>query len=338
MRVTTRDIALRAGVSQSTVSVVLSNNRKISISEQTRAHVIRIAEEMGYRGRSRHTEDAKQIVIGVMVPTLSNLYYPALIQKIQIHARQLGVTVVLQNTLRSLDGEMESFRYLQSIGAKGVLCLLTPKTPVPSDLPAVVIGEEFLDMTLDTVSLNSFAAGQLAGEHLLSLGHRKIAYISTPFSVTTDARRKRMEGLLDAMSKEGVADDLVVYADDHENERIDSTYEFDCGCRLTQKLLDEHADVTAIVAVNDMTAMGCISVLNQNNIPVPEKMAVCGFDKLWFSGLSQPQLTSVDQMAFHGCQVGLSMLLDKINHNENGELPVVMEYKPRLYVRKSTQR
>lgn len=336
MRVTTRDIAQKAGVSQSTVSVVLSNNKKISISEQTRAHVLKIAEEMGYRGRTRHAEEQKQTVVGVMVPTLSNLYYPAVVQKIQIYAKQLGLTVVLQNTLRSLDGEMECFRYLQSIGAKGVLCLLTPKTPVPAGFPAVVIGEESSNMTLDTVSLNSFAAGQLAGEHLLSLGHRKIAYISTPFSNTTDARGKRMEGLQAAMSKAGVGEELVIYADEHENESMDSAYEFDCGCRMMQKLLDDQLGITAVVAVNDMTAMGCISVLNQNGIRIPDDIAVCGFDNLWIGGLSQPQLTSIDQMAFHSCKVGLTMLMERIKQNGSGESPVVMEYKPRLYVRETT--
>ena len=121
MKVTTRDIAKAAGVSQSTVSIVLNTNTKISISPETRAHVLRVAEGMGYQFRKRVTSREKMPVVGLFVPTLSNLYYPFLVQNIDVYAKSLGLKVVLQNTLRTEEGEVQSFRYLRSIGAKGVL-------------------------------------------------------------------------------------------------------------------------------------------------------------------------------------------------------------------------
>ena len=147
-----------------------------------------------------------------------------------------------------------------------------------------------------------------------------------------------MEGILSRMEEVGLEDRLLVLVDENENESemLDSTYEFDCGARMTEKLLDNYPQCTAIIAVNDMTAMGCISVLNQRGVRIPEDMAICGFDNLYLDRMMQPQLTSVEQMAFHGCKVGLSILLEKMKNFSMEESPVYMEYKPRLYARGST--
>ena len=336
MKVTTHDIARAVGVSQSTVSIVLNNNTKVSISPETRALVLKTAESMGYQFKKRAKSIEKVPVVGLLVPTLSNLYYPFLVQNVEIYAQSLGLTVVMQNTMRSESGEIQSYNYLRSIGAQGVLSLFTPKIPIPEDMPTVIVGEKMPGVDVDTVSLNSYTAGQMATEHLLSLGHKEIAYISTPFTNMTEARRKRLDGISSCMEAAGLGEHLCVLVSDNENEGLESTYEYDCGARMTEELLEKHPQCTAIIAVNDMMAMGCISVLNQRGIRIPEDMAICGFDNLYLDCMLQPQLTSIDQMAFHGCKVGLSILQEKMKSFSMEEPPVFMEYKPRLHVRGTT--
>ena len=336
MKVTTHDIARAAGVSQSTVSIVLNNNTKVAISPETRALVLKTAESMGYKFKKRLKSTDKKPVVGLLVPTLSNLYYPFLVQNVEIYARSLGLSVVMKNTMRSETEEINSFNYFRSVGAQGVLSLFTPKVPIPEDMPTVIVGEKMPGVDVDMVSLNSFTAGKMAAEHMLSLGYKDIAYISTPFSNMTDARRKRMEGIRCHMKESGLEDHLHVLVSDNENEALDSTYEFDCGAQMTEELLNKYPQCKAIIAVNDMTAMGCIGVLNRKGIRIPEDMAICGFDNLYLDRMIQPQLTSVDQMAFHGCKVGLSILQEKMNCFTENENPVYMEYEPRLYARGST--
>jgi len=151
----------------------------------------------------------------------------------------------------------------------------------------------------------------------------------------TSARRKRLEGIQDAMAKAGLTDRLVTLIDDNENESAVVPYEYECGARLTKKMLEQHPQCTAIIAVNDMTAYGCIRTLNEHHVAIPEKVAVCGFDNLMLDYMTTPQLTSVDQMAFHGCQIGLSVLMQRTNVG-SAEGPVYMEYMPMLHVRAST--
>lgn len=336
MRVTSRDVAREAGVSQTTVSLVLNNNTNISISPETRAHVIKVAERMGYRPQKRVAQRNDAPTVGLLVPSLSNMYYPLLVQNVQQYAQAIGITLVIQNTLRSEVGEVQSFRYLRSIGAKGILCLYSPKSPIPEDIPSVIIGEKLPGLQVDTVSLNSYAAGRMATEHLLSLGHKKIAFLTTPLSNITYARQRRLEGIRNCMAEAGMEDNLRVFVDDKENDEINDTYEFDCGVRLTEQLLQENTGCTAIVAVNDMTGMGCISALKQHGLRIPEDMAVCGFDNLWLHKLGSPSLTSVDQMAFYGCKVGLSVLMEKMNTPLSQSEPVFMEYEPKLHIRETT--
>ena len=335
MKVTAKDIAKAAGVSQSTVSVILSDNKKIAISPETRTRVMKVAEQMGYQRKKGSKKKEQRTIVGLLVPTLSNLYYPTLIQNVEAYAKTMGWTLVVQNTMRSPEQEEKCFQFLREIGGKGVLCLFSPKTTIPKDMPAVIVGEKLPGVEVDTISLNCFASGQLAAEHLLSLGHKDIAYLTTPMSNITDARRKRLEGIQFAMQKAGVLDRLIVMVDRNENENTETTYEYNCGARLTAKLLEQHPRCTAIIAVNDMTAWGCIEVLNSRDIKIPEQMAICGFDNLMIDRILSPQLTSVGQMAFHGCKIGLSALMQKINETEEDDM-VYMEYTPKLYVRGST--
>ena len=337
MKVTTNDIAKAAGVSQATVSIVLNNNTKISISSETRALVLKTAAQLGYKFKKRGKSVDQSTVVGLLIPTLSNLYYPFLAQNVENYAKTLGLTIVMQNTMRSEEFENRSFNYLRSIGAKGIISLFTPKAPIPEDIPFVIVGEKPVDVEVDTVNLNSFVSGQVAAEHLISLGHKDIAFISTPFSNITDARNNRKEGILSKMREAGLGDRLRVLVDEEEEfDNLDSTYEFDCGVRLTERLLKEYPQCTAIIAVNDMTAMGCMSTLNSHGVRIPEDMAVCGFDNLYLDKMLTPQLTSVDQMAFHGCKVGLGVLLEKMKNFSSQESAVCLEYNPKLYVRGST--
>ena len=337
MKVTTNDIAKAAGVSQATVSIVLNNNTKVSISSETRALVLKTAAEMGYKFKKRGKALDQSTVVGLLIPTLSNLYYPFLAQNVENYAKTLGLTVVMQNTMRSEASEMRSFNYLRSIGVKGIISLFTPKAPIPEDIPFVIVGEKPENVEVDTVNLNSYVSGQVIAEHLISLGHKDIAFVSTPFSNITDARNKRKEGILSKMKEAGLGDRLQVFVDqEEENDNLDSTYEFDCGVRLTERILKEYPQCTAIIAVNDMTAMGCMSTLNKHHVSVPEQVAICGFDNLYLDQLMSPQLTSVDQMAFHGCKVGLGILLEKMKNFSSQESAVYLEYKPKLHVRGST--
>jgi DNA-binding LacI/PurR family transcriptional regulator len=337
-KVTTNDIALAAGVSQSTVSFVLNNISSISISRTTRERVLKKAEELGYRTKKRHREKfEKPITIGVLVPTLSNVYYPSLLQNIELYANEKGISCIIINTLRSEEIE-EYYTYVRQHTVDGLLCLYTPKMKIPEDIPAVLIGEKDGDQTVDTISLNSVTAGRIIAHHLVELGHTKVAFLSSPLNRITPARRNRLKGIRDVLSERGLEKNLRVVIDQDEMEAIDNAYEYTQGRKMTEELLMNRGGITAIVAVNDMTAIGVIAMLNEKGVRIPDDISVAGFDNILLSTIIQPQLTTVDQMAFHGSKLGLDVLLEKIRGRNQDDKTINVEYEPHLIIRGSTGR
>lgn len=332
---TSMDVAKLAGVSQTTVSFVLNNRPNASISAETRDRVLAAAHALNYEMRSRSPKK-KSLTLGVIVPTLSNLYYPFLVQCIEIEARSKGLNVIVMDVLRDERNERFYFDFLKKGTVDGILSLFTPCTILPKEMPVVILGEVRPGTLTDTVALNSYQAGQIMADHLLSLGHEHFAYVTTPFANISNARQQRFEGIQSRLMEAGLSDHITVRCGNAEREITDSAYEYNVGYELTQQLLDEHTKATAIIAVNDTTAAGCISALHARGVRIPNDIAVGGFDNLLISQMLTPQLTSVDQMPRHACRIAMDMLIHKINNPELDSLPVRMEYQPNLIVRGST--
>ena len=193
----------------------------------------------------------------------------------------------------------------------GLLCLYTPHLKIPDDIPAVIVGEKDSTQTTDTVSLNSVYAGRLIANHLTDLGHTKVAFLSSPLNRITPARRNRLDGVRKGLSEKNMEKNLRIIVDKSEVETMNVAYDYSIGQRLAEKLLLSRENISAIIGVNDMTAIGVISFLNEKGVRVPEDIAVAGFDNIMFSAMVH--LTTVDQMAFHATKLGLDILLEKIN-------------------------
>jgi LacI family transcriptional regulator len=336
-RTTTKDIANLAGVSQSTVSFVLNDKKIMSISQETRDKVLQAAGQLGYVRRPNLKQPARQQIIGLMIPTLSNLYYPFLTQNIQMYARTKGISIIIMNTMRDTDYERFLVQYLEQYPIDGILCAFTPQSALPVKVPMVIVSEKQRDVTIDTVSLNSLAAGRMMAEHITALGHTRIAYISGPLTHITMARQYRLEGIQTHLATLRLDKYLTTLIDEHEYEALDAAYEYTVGRRATEQILSHRLDISAIIAVNDMTAAGVYSALLEARIKIPEQIAVGGFDNLLLAQIMQPKLTTIDQLAFHGCKLGLDILLDKIANRPSARQPIRVEYEPQLIVRGSTQ-
>ena len=334
-KVTSTDVARLAGVSQTTVSFVLSGRESASISSETRARVLSAASELGYEP-SRRRQRKTALTLGLMVPTLSNLYYPSLLRKIELEARRRGVNVIIMDVQRDSDREAFYFDFIKRGIVDGIIVMFTPRTEIPKEQPVVVVSEYQEGLLTDVISLNSYRAGYILAEHLVGQGHKEIAYISTPFQNTTGARKLRLDGIRALMRAAGLENGISVLIGNCENENIDSSYEYECGFSLTNELIASGSSATAIIAVNDTTAAGCLAALRQAGKRVPEDYAVAGFDNLLISRMVEPELTSVDQMAGHAGCLALDILIRRLSDSDTGDLTVQMQYRPHLIVRGST--
>jgi len=135
-KVTSSDVARLAGVSQTTVSFVLSDKETASISPETKARVLNAAAELGY-AYPRRKISKPALTLGLMVPTLSNLYYPFLLQKIELEARSRGVQVIIMDVQRNPKIEAFYFDFIRRGIADGIIVLFTPQTKIPKEQPVL---------------------------------------------------------------------------------------------------------------------------------------------------------------------------------------------------------
>lgn len=348
--VTAKDVALAAGVSQSTVSMILNNNPNVSFSEETRQRVLAACISTGYRGVSLSNSTPREKIILVVCPSCENLDYAKSIKAIQQRSMELGYTSFTLDTFRELNIENSILRYLKTMPFAGVIFLYQPQnvyllSQISRLYPTVTVCDHMADMDLDAIELNSFKVGKVIANHLLELGHKRIAYIAMHISEKYMTRLKRLEGIQEAYRQYGYEDECIhVCTYDTLNIKPQKfTNEYDSGYVLANRALERFPEVTAFVGNNDMTCYGIIHALQKKKLRIPQDYSVCGCDNVMLSGLQSLSLTSVDHYGALRAMDAVNMLIKKITEqNDNHraeEYPssiTRVEYEPKLVIRAST--
>ena len=264
-KVTSTDIARAAGVSQSTVSMVLNRKYNVSFSKETVEKVEKAARELGYvlPKRKLRRESRGEKLLVVFCSNLTNPYYVMLLQGIESRAKEQGYGLFVCNTQRDLKMEERYLKMMKSLKPLGIIytcnpshCFMDTVEKLAEEIPVVIVNNQNERLNVDAVELDNSKLGRIMAKHLLELGHTHVAYIAPPLTVRQKQRSKRVEGFLKEFQKAGLGDHVVIKAADEQIDKdvpgIDSEYRI--GYDLTKELLKEHTDLTAIVGLNDMIA------------------------------------------------------------------------------------
>ena len=198
-KVTSSDVAKLAGVSQTAVSLILNDNDKITFSKETKDRVFDAARQLGYTLPVRHKKRKNNAqVILVFTPTLANPYYTDLTQYVEEFVGPMGYYVHVCNTFRNPELERYCLETLVTPNVVGIIYSFLPSFPqlleqIMQTVPIVIIGEKQEGLSLCSVGLNNVNAGAMMAKHLYELGHRKIAFLSTPLNRLTMARSQQRE-------------------------------------------------------------------------------------------------------------------------------------------------
>jgi len=204
-----------------------------------------------------------------------------------------------------------------------------------SRIPTVMIGRELKTNSLSSVIVDNELGGRMALEHLYALGHRKIAFIRGPKTLSDSA--PRWKGVRSFAKESGLELDPRLIVDLPESR--DPISSFEAGCKLTEELLKQKVAFTALVAFDDLTAFGAIRALAKAGLRVPEHCSVIGFDDVAASSLSTPPLTTVRQPMEAMGTMAAGIALDAINAmlEKRDILAVHRKVAPELAVRESTR-
>lgn len=349
--VTSTDVANLAGVSQSTVSMILNKKYNVSFSRETIQKVEEAAKTLGYSNEKTHRKPKIHMrgTIFVVCPNFTNPYYFSLIQGIEKVAQKNKYDVFLCNTRRNYQTEEKYLRKIEKLNPSGIIYTFIPAFPellqkISEKLPVVLIGEKNAAAAMDTIELNSEKMGRILAEYLLHLGHRKAAFISTPLTQRQSARRARIKGFYDTFSEAGYGSSVYVRSLPEEMDVMfqEIDMEYKTGYELTSKLVMEVPDITAIAGTNDMVALGIRDALLSLHYKIPEDISVAGFDNLLISGIRGIDLTTVEHYTSKKGEDACEILLSKIDSQR--QIPSTVqkgmihhiEYEPRLIIRGST--
>jgi DNA-binding LacI/PurR family transcriptional regulator len=295
---TIRDVAERAGVSKSLVSLVLRGASHVS--EPRRRAVLEAVDALGYRPnlQARGLAKARTDVVGVLLNDLRNPWFVDLLEGLTTTLDASGLDPVLVDCRTDLRVGRRSVEALLRRGVDGFVVVGT--TPVPDAVeeaaqvaPVVLAGTREPSLPhVDVVVDDDEAGGRLATDHLLELGHTKIAHLRGPGEIG-DLRRAGFRGRMEAAGL-----DPNAYADlPGWNE--------ESGYRSARRLLDLPAPPTAILAFNDLAALGVLSAAADHGLAVPSDLSVVGYDNTYLARIRHVSLTSVDNGNFAvGAQAG----------------------------------
>ena len=267
-RVTMEDVSQKAQVSLTTVSMILNKRADMSFAQETVQRVLDAARELGYKkpefARTRPLTDSKTIVI--VCPNITNAYYATIAQAIQRAAAKREYTGIILTTYRSAQREEDALEMAISLGVSGIIFTMMPQNAerieeINRKIPIVVIGDRNTSLNVDTIELDNFKAGTLIGQHLLELGHRRMAFISTTLDAVNNIRRRRLAGLQEALEGKGATLQVLSRDITPEEELDNLNIEYATGLALTEECLKRYPKCTALVAVNDSVAYGVLDAL-----------------------------------------------------------------------------
>lgn len=347
---TMTDIAQAAGVSQSTVSMILNSKNLSSFPSSTVTRVQEACKTLGYvprkRNRSKSAPQSKEVL--VLASKMTNPYYPSMLQSVEREAMRHGLRVVACDTYYMPDLEKQYLKLASERNFLGAIFLYAPVnlsalkkyTPL---LPVLAICDYGGESTpTDMVELNNLRAGRLAAEHLYELGHRRYSLLTNTVE-GSQSREARLIGIQQRLAEfpEACHVQQLNRTASSTEDAMSANYDYNTGYHLAQTPSIYEQGSTAIIAMNDMVALGAMDAILEKGYRVPEDFSILGFDNLLYTGLSRISLTTVDNHTDLLAQSAMDVLLHRVNLSSSSsslisETHFRIECQPRLIVRKST--
>ncbi|MDL2271891.1 LacI family transcriptional regulator [Desulfovibrio sp. OttesenSCG-928-I05] len=346
IKVTLADISKAAEVSPAAASMILNGREGVSFAEETVRRVLEAAERLNYRGpggkRVRGANYERQTIL-IVTPNMLNPYYATVIQAIQQAAHAKNFDTLVYATYRDMEKEINGLHLAEKAELAGVIfTMMAFPTEVIErinrKIPVVVIGDNNSSLTVDTVDLNNFNAGALVARHLISLGHRHVAFVATPLNQSNSARVRRLEGIQAVFRDECPEGSVLVKSRAYlPFEELDNmSIEHAVGYELTRECLRDNKKVTAFMAVNDMVAYGVLDAIHTSGFTVPGDYSVSGFDNIFPSRFAKVDLTTVEHFISDKGRNAFDILYARISGAASDRNITRVEFKSHLIERGST--
>jgi LacI family transcriptional regulator len=331
--VTLRDVAHVAGVHPATVSRALNEETRALVNEETARRVLKAAEELGYRPNpiARGLKTNRSYTVGVLIPDLTNPLFPPILRGIEDCLATAGYTALTANTDNDPERELLDSQTMRARQVDGIIAATARRDHrlhdalLEAGIELVLVNRRQEALPVSSATADDRMGMRLAVEHLLSLGHTRIAHLGGPLDYSTGLDRH--DSFYETMRAAGIEPDpeLVLCAEAFTESE---------GARLCGELLDDGREFTAVAAANDLLALGCYDVFGERGVRCPEDVSVVGFNDMPFAARFAPPLTTIHIPHYEIGKAAAQLMLERLQNGD--EPPREIRLEPDLVVREST--
>ena len=333
LRITLRDVADRAGVHASTVSRALNPKKSGMVAPDVARRVADAVEQLGYRPNpiASSLRTNRTFTIGIVIPDVTNPLFPPIIRGIEDTLAPAGYTAIIANTDNDPDRERLTVEQMRERRVDGLILATARQkdglieTCQRDDIPLVLVNRTIDGDGVACIVSDEALGMKLVVDHMAALGHSKIAYVGGPNHLSTG--HLRTKGFRRAMRQAGHTPDpdLMVLAENFREEP---------GRLACIDLIARHKKFTALIAGNDLLALGCLDAFAEAGLLCPRDVSLSGFNDMPFLSRLTPPLTTVRISHYHMGTRAAETILDLAKQAELLVQHLLLE--PQLIIRKST--
>lgn len=333
---TIKDIAKLAHVSTATVSRVINSPDKVSADKK--ALVDKIIQESNYfpNALARGLIQAKTKSIGVIIPDINNLFYPAVVRGLEDSLESNGYNLFLCNTDKYIEKEIKYINTLLEQRVDGIVFMGTrPIDPhknahikaVSKRIPVIMVNDYIVGSEAYSVLSDEIDGAYNAVKYLIELGHTRIAFFTGESEYTTYRNKEKGYEMALSENKIPILEEYI-YRDGASEEG---------GARNAKRMLEKGNPMpTAIFAASDQTALGAIKAISEAKFKVPEDFSIIGYANIPISSLLYPELTTINQFPYETGKMAAELLAKIIDGEKPNQRKFLIE--PKLIVRQSCMR
>lgn len=306
-----KDVAKLAGTSTATVSRVINQNGQVS--DEIKIKVMKAIEELNYKPLAREGVKRKTKTIALVTPDIENPFFGKMARIINEMTNELKYNLLLINIsglkndggdflLSLIDTRVDGILYASSFRLDDVI-----EKAKNSDIPIVVLDRELKTIEINSVSVNNNQAGYIATEHLIGLGHDKIAFIGG--NEKMEISKSRHEGYKRALEKYSITyDKNLIYNGD---------FTLNSGYEASKQLLTDSPEITGIICANDLMAIGAINYANFKGYRVPDDLSIIGFDDIELASSITPKLTTISYPLERMSRLAVDSIMKQLEAKED---------------------
>lgn len=325
-----KDVAYEAGVSTATVSHVINQTK--FVTEETRQKVLDAIEKLDFypNAHARTLASGRSNIIGLLISDINNPFFPELVKSIETEAFEQGFNLMLFNTNYDAERAYDYVRRLIELKVAGVALMTAELDPklidelIKKDVPVVFNDLGIVSQRMSNIVLDYSAGIEEAVQHLVSLGHKRIAHIAGSSHIRSGVIRR--EAFTNAIKR--------FLPNNQELLIFEGDFRFESGRSAATEILGLDTLPTAVVVANDMMALGAMQEFKNAGLSIPKDISIVGFDDIAFASLSEPPLTTVCSPRVEIGRRAIEVLIRTIKlPNQSGEEIRIPTY---LITRKST--